>query len=129
MREKIAVGEKLICLKNNRRRMIFNGMMFTVAEVNWQDEESICCDLIDDVGEVRDEIVMFKPCIGGKPAGVEVPRDQEQFDYGYCITAHKAQGSEWNRVMVLDQPCRNWSMERWRYTAFTRAREHLTVII
>ena len=52
--------------------------------------------------------------------------------FSYCITAHKAQGSEYDRVCVIDErfvlnkvdptgeTCR-----RWLYTAITRARDEL----
>lgn len=44
-------------------------------------------------------------------------------DYGYAITGHKAQGSEWPRVLILEERCSAWSHERWLYTALTRAKE------
>lgn len=46
-------------------------------------------------------------------------------DYGYCLTAHKAQGSEWNEVLVLEEIGRTWDPRRWRYTVATRAKERL----
>ena len=49
-------------------------------------------------------------------------------DYGYALTVHKAQGSEWDHVGVLAD--KNWGddLARWRYTAATRAKKHLTWI-
>ena len=55
------------------------------------------------------------------------------FSYGYCITAHKAQGSEWDECCVIDErlvlgkvdPSGNTS-RRWIYTAITRAAKRLT---
>lgn len=41
-----------------------------------------------------------------------------QFKYGYAITCHKAQGSEWNNVYITDI---NTKDMRWLYTAITRA--------
>lgn len=51
------------------------------------------------------------------------------FDYGYCLTAHKAQGSEYSKVAVLGQGPSGPDRARWMYTACTRAREKLLVII
>lgn len=52
-----------------------------------------------------------------------------QAQWGFAITAHKAQGSEWDKVCVIDE---SWAFKedahRWRYTAYTRARKHLLVI-
>jgi exodeoxyribonuclease-5 len=47
--------------------------------------------------------------------------------YGYCITAHKSQGSEWPSVLVLNEA---WGKEsvQWLYTAVTRAQELVTII-
>ncbi len=55
----------------------------------------------------------------------------DNFDYGYCITCHKSQGSEMKNVMVIEE--RNYYMSddiwsRWLYTAVTRSRENLIII-
>ena len=52
------------------------------------------------------------------------------FDFGYCITVHKSQGSEWPNVLVYDD-CfyhNKSDYERWLYTAVTRARKEITVV-
>ncbi len=46
-------------------------------------------------------------------------------DYGYCLTAHKAQGAEWDAVLVLEQIAPKWDARRWRSTVATRAKERL----
>lgn len=50
-----------------------------------------------------------------------------EFSYAYGITCHKAQGSEWNRVMVYEErfPFDKTEHARWAYTAATRASEKL----
>ena len=48
--------------------------------------------------------------------------------YGYAITAHKAQGSEWKRVFLHGRtgiPPLSRESFRWFYTALTRSRERL----
>ena len=47
------------------------------------------------------------------------------WDYGYAITAHKAMGSEWDRVAVFEQIHQDWDWRRWTYTASTRAASYL----
>lgn len=56
-----------------------------------------------------------------------VPRE---FAYGYAITCHKAQGSEWDKVLVLEEsfPFDRVEHARWLYTACTRASEKLVLI-
>lgn len=43
--------------------------------------------------------------------------------YGYAITCHKAQGSEWKKVLI--DPHYNYSNHQWLYTAVTRASEEV----
>lgn len=42
--------------------------------------------------------------------------------YGYSITCHKAQGGEWNKVVINSMGIPNL---RWQYTAVTRAINHI----
>ena len=53
-----------------------------------------------------------------------------EFAYAYAITCHKAQGSEWNKVLVFEEWFPNVAEEhkRWLYTAATRASEKLVII-
>lgn len=46
-------------------------------------------------------------------------------DYGYALTCHKAQGSEWPSVVVMEDWVPRESAAKWRYTAATRAKETL----
>jgi ATP-dependent exoDNAse (exonuclease V) alpha subunit len=54
----------------------------------------------------------------------------KEFTYGYAITCHKAQGSEWNNVLVLEEkfPYDKIDHARWLYTAATRAAEKLVIV-
>lgn len=53
-----------------------------------------------------------------------------EFAYAYAITCHKAQGSEWNKVLVFEEkfPFDPEEHKRWLYTAVTRAKEKLVII-
>lgn len=53
-----------------------------------------------------------------------------EFDYGYCITCHKAQGSEYDKVLVKAERLGGGAAQykKWLYTACTRAKEKLVVI-
>lgn len=54
-----------------------------------------------------------------------------QVKYGYAMTCHKAQGGEWNTVIVDFQSnagARNAMFFRWAYTAITRAAKKLIVV-
>lgn len=50
-------------------------------------------------------------------------------DWGYALTVHKAQGSEWGRVLVVDHGAYDKVGQRqWNYVALTRARSTVTVV-
>lgn len=53
-----------------------------------------------------------------------------EFDYAYAITCHRAQGSEWNKVLVFEEWFPNATEEhaRWLYTAITRAADRLVIV-
>lgn len=53
----------------------------------------------------------------------------EKFEYAYTITVHISQGSEWARVLFLDEPF--WDAEltkKLRYTAITRATSEIEIV-
>lgn len=53
-----------------------------------------------------------------------------EFEYGYAITTHKAQGSEWEKVLVIEEnfPFDKEEHARWLYTACTRSSGKLVLI-
>lgn len=53
-----------------------------------------------------------------------------EFTYGYAITTHKAQGSEWDKVLVLEEkfPFSKEEHARWLYTACTRSSSKLVLV-
>lgn len=54
----------------------------------------------------------------------------KEFTYAYAITCHKAQGSEWPKVVVLEEnfPFDKKEHTRWLYTACTRSSEKLVLV-
>ncbi len=52
-----------------------------------------------------------------------------RFEFAYAITCHKAQGSEFDSVLVFDE---SWlfgeDRHRWLYTAITRAKKRLLIV-
>ena len=128
------IGEKVVAMQNSHSHRIMNGQTFTVDDVIEVESEHVWhVQLLDDEGEFH--------CIPIWMGGFE-ERDRQlkvpyavHFNYGYCLTVHKALGSEWKHVAVVDEISR-WFEEkiddplgkRWRYTAATRAAEHLTYL-
>jgi exodeoxyribonuclease-5 len=59
--------------------------------------------------------------------GADLP--EQPFSFGYCITAHKAQGSQWGSVLVIDESfCFREQQFCWLYTAITRAAQRVVVV-
>lgn len=121
----IQPGERLICLKNNKRLGVFNGQQFEVTGILGETRRYIEVEV-----ETDDLQQMALRCLK-RQFGVEVltdykPKDVVLCDYAYAITAHKAQGSEYGDVLVYEEVARSWDARRWRYTAATRAKDRLT---
>ena len=76
-----------------------------------------CCDwkTAYQLGKLREKI------------GDIVPKE---FAYAYAITCHKAQGSEWDKVLVIEErfPFDKNEHARWLYTAVTRASDKVVLI-
>jgi exodeoxyribonuclease V len=119
-------GEKLVCLKNDRYRGLRNGELYHVVDALPDGggfvEMTVC-------GEDDRNVDVVAPMAGfhGNGNGSELP--EQPFDFGYAITAHKAQGSEFDAVLVFDESAvfREYS-RNWLYTAITRAAERVTVV-
>lgn len=119
-------GETVICLRNSKKHNIFNGMLAEVVEIRMDDRVSHPqIDIRLDDGQVRRNI-RFEPEQFGQPDTLDdVHRRIALFDYGYCLTAHKSQGSSWDSVLVVERIHPDTSAARWRYTAATRAKHKL----
>lgn len=123
-KDRIEIGDRIICLKNQRNRGLFNGMVVTVCGI---DRE--CIDVETDDGRF---IYGLQPWWEqfGRAGVVDLGRFSKfsLFDYAYAITGHKSQGSEWNRVLVIEEYSRLFCQYRWRYTTATRAAMSLTYV-
>lgn len=129
------VGESTICLKNDKNVGVFNGLMLNIDRIErkttFQKMPAFIADLSDDAGSRYHEVPILDEFFGKDYKQMSVPRGMKAipFDYGYCLTAHKSQGSEWDKVLVLDEPLWNTDQDRWRYTAITRAAKELTYVM
>jgi exodeoxyribonuclease-5 len=118
-------GDRVMCLQNDRRLGLFNGQQGEVVEVDGDD-----LAFLPD-GDDQERRVRYLPGLFNRAKGPE-GRDRQgrlPFDYCYTITCHKAQGDEWNDVLVWEQRCRRWDHRRWVYTAASRARKRLTWVL
>jgi exodeoxyribonuclease-5 len=131
-------GDKLVCLRNNRRKGLFNGGLWAVKERGARKSGVMTMRLLpdEDVGGYPGgravKVSVRKECFTGGIEQVEWPQRKryDEFDYGYVLTVHKAQGSQWNDVVLFDESFAfPDSRDRWLYTGVTRAAKKLTVVV
>lgn len=128
------VGEPLICLRNDRGLQIYNGDILTVDKA-FVKQGKVSLTLSDPDGE-RDPVkakvlqTFFENDVVASKLPYSELKGTQQFAFGYAITCHKAQGSQWANVCVFDES-RTFreNADRWLYTAVTRAADHLTLVI
>jgi exodeoxyribonuclease-5 len=124
-------GEKIIVLRNNMEHGVFNGQILTVDHAHKIGRAGsillVYCYDENNGDSVARKIPIFEGAFGKKLDNDKVKnmRDVVIADYGYAITTHKSQGSEWDNVIVIDEQCPIWDPVRWRYTAITRAAKKL----
>jgi exodeoxyribonuclease-5 len=123
------VGDRLVCRRNNADLGLLNGSQWTVVEVVQEEPADIVLEIasVDDPQNVI--LVSADKFCFTDPEHVAAPfSDSQAFDYAFAITAHVAQGSQWESVYVVDEgSIFRQDQWKWRYTAVTRASERLTV--
>jgi exodeoxyribonuclease-5 len=126
-------GERLICLRNNRDRGFLNGQFFIVEESNSDGRDVECMVLPVDYPEsLAVKISTPAEYFQGTESSLDwrVKKNCDEFCYGYAISVHKSQGSQWQNLLVLDQSkVFKQDAAKHLYTAITRASEKVTVLI
>lgn len=120
----VAPEEKLVCLRNNKNWGIFNGQQLTALRIVHEGRRVIDLEVRTD--DKRSFVLpALRQQFGHDLVGDYQAQKVALLDYGYCLTAHKAQGSEWRDVLALEEIHSSWDARRWRYTVATRAKERL----
>jgi exodeoxyribonuclease-5 len=130
------VGDKLVCLRNNRKKGLFNGALWLVKEKPKPRRKILRMRLKpdEDLGE-GDEMVKVSvraECFNGRIEEVDWRERKpfDEFDFGYVLTVHKAQGSQWDDVVLFDESdAFRENRGRWLYTGVTRAAKRLCVVV
>ena len=132
-----SVGEKLVCLRNDRTKGLLNGSTWTVQALRAPPRpDTVRLDVVpEDDPAVRRravDIKVLRQVIEGSEE--EIPlylkRETDEFTYGYALTVHKAQGSQWDKVVLFDESYAfREHRARWLYTGLTRAAQAITVVV
>lgn len=132
-------SEKIICLKNRHDLGLVNGMFVNLSEIEDEDELCFRASVTTEDGlAIAGRHRFYK---GHYDDHVRLQPDRARQDWrelrglietswGYAITCHKAQGSQWENVVVYDDGlCRTpEDRARWLYTAITRAERGLVLL-
>lgn len=126
-------GDRLVCLRNDHEKGLLNGSI-------WLSE-------MDAEETIGDKLLMtVRPEEGGESKPVEahihhftgrekelfgwLRKEAQEFDFGYALTTHKSQGSQWDSVAIIDESrVFRENRARWLYTALTRAADRVNVLV
>lgn len=151
-------GDRLVCVRNNHFKKLLNGSLWDVRTDAKLDDERYYdhfkhCDVTEPVlnfaitsadgdtnphGEIRIMASTSHPDFFQTDhrelakERAQLFRRYDAYDYGYALTVHKAQGSQWPVVTLRDESS-YWNRERdlaqrWLYTGITRAEEQAIVV-
>ncbi|MGB3502245.1 MAG: ATP-dependent RecD-like DNA helicase [Mesorhizobium sp.] len=128
-------GDKLVCLRNDPAKGLLNGSLWKVMTSSRETVKPGINLLVspeeDDPERGVAKIKLLKSAFEDPDADIpwSTKKRYDDFDYGYALTVHKAQGSQWDNVVLFDE---SWAFketrQRWLYTAITRAAKRLTVV-
>ena len=128
-------GDRVICLRNNHKEKIYNGMLGTIIRIGRKDEHWFDAEIsMDGESENYSGLISADQFNSDVPLNFTDKRREimrgDLFDFGYALTVHKAQGSQAKRVILFEQRFAKMDDEMWRrwlYTAVTRAEEELYI--
>ena len=143
------IGEKMICRSNEWDYCIdgfflVNGMTGTLVDVYpGPSKKSFTVDFFPDVFDMyKDDTTKFDKIFWAVRADKVYldasPQERRELkitkftkmEYAYAINVHVAQGSQYNRVLYLDDPFSPSPdmMKKLRYTAITRAIDKIDIV-
>lgn len=130
--ERLQVGEPLVCRSTSaedRAEGFYNNGLYVIAAVNQRSLRQVT--VADAEGEEHDIQIHLEELDGDKVHPTAIP-----FRFGYCVTAHTAQGGEWPIVYISLPDLVHYAkaararkepalLAQWTYTAITRAKDCL----
>jgi len=126
-------GDKLVCLKHNHNTGLLNGGTWKVLRSDVLSEDRISLFIEEWGMESPSQLEVEAHRHYFESREKDIPHwevnEADAFDYGYALTVHKAQGSQWRNVLLIDESDAFRAFaDRWLYTGLTRAQEQITVV-
>ncbi len=137
--------EKIICLKNRNDLGIVNGMFLTLGDVRDENELSFCATIRTEDGDIvggsedrPERHYLYKGYFDDHVAEDRGRHRRDHYKkrglieavWGWAVTCHKSQGSQWGNVLVYDDGLGRTPEDRarWLCTAITRAEQGLVIL-
>ncbi len=141
-------GEKIICLKNQNDLGLINGMFVVLDDVVDEGSLYFSATVTDEDGNPigrpggrdgkNERLRIYKGHFEDHAAFDKCRHDRDwkekrlltEATFGWAITGHKAQGSQWENVIVWDDGLGRNEIDRrrWLYTVITRAERGLVIL-
>ncbi len=128
-------GERVVALRNDKDKGLLNGSLWAVDEIELSDAsetEMIVKPLDPGMSVNAVQVRTHHHWLEGREKELPwtVQREYQPFDHAYALSVHKAQGSQWDSVLIIDES-RVFRDDRAKhlYTAITRAAERVIVAI
>ena len=130
------VNDRVICLRNNHKVGIYNGMLGIIEGLKSKDDQWFKAEIKMDGEQDSYEGLILKSQFNSQEA-MNFSKNRyltikgDLFDFGYALTVHKAQGSQAKRVVLFEERFSQMDENMWRrwlYTAVTRAEEELFIV-
>lgn len=138
------IGDKLVCTRNNSRRSLYNGTLWTVAALKRSGDENVFKLQVTSMDEMRGKdprtitVTIARSSLEENSKSLAVDKTRalriderglDHFAYANALTVHKGQGSQWDRVFLFDERSTFPKYaQQWLYTGITRAAERITIV-
>jgi exodeoxyribonuclease-5 len=129
-------GDRVICLRNNHEKGIYNGMLGTIDFIDKKNKDWYLAEItMDEEKELYGGLIFVDQFNSQETLNFTNQRNRltggDLFDFGYALTVHKAQGTQAKKVVLFEErfaKSTDDDWRRWLYTAVTRAEEELYII-
>lgn len=132
-------GDKLYVDSNYKTENVIKGTLLTVIDQTAYDKDTDVCILdVEDENQNQFQILSRPQLVFDSSSMTWAKFKPTRNDielckcvWGFCITAHKSQGSQWEKVMVCDDGAgfnNTVFRTQWLYTAVTRAEKQLVIV-
>lgn len=125
-------GDRVVCRDYIRSASITKGTLGTITRISYPDNKSYLATIVLQDGREYEGLISAEQFFNNKV--IWGRNHLDKWDFGYALTCHTAQGSEFDSVVVFEPPMGfiKWlgseSYSRWLYTAITRAKHNLLLV-